>query len=91
MGAGVLQFSYADSTSSSAFLDYMLGNAKKYQVVNNERFELLHDESIENVELPLHDATIRVFPNDLLTNDSSNDINETYARYYQKNSVTLEK
>ena len=91
MGAGVLQFSYADSTSSSAFLDYMLGNAQKYQVVNNERFELLRDESLEDVELPLYDATIRVFPNDLLTNDSSNDINETYARYYQKNSVTLEK
>ena len=91
MGAGVLQLSYTDATSSSAFFDIVLGNANRYEYINNVRFELLNDETINNVVLPKQEAKVRVFCEDNISTDVNEDINKTYARYYLKDSVRTEE
>ena len=91
MGAGVLQLSYTDATSSSAFFDIVLGNANRYEYINNVKFELLNDETINNVVLPKQEAKVRVFCEDNISTDVNEDINKTYARYYMKDSVRTEE
>lgn len=91
MGSGVLQLSYTDATSTSAFFDFVLGNANKYKAINDERFELLNDDTTSDVVLPKQEAIVRVFPVEYLTSDPDNNINQAYARYYGKGSVVVDE
>ncbi|MEF9892037.1 MAG: hypothetical protein RR738_01710 [Anaerorhabdus sp.] len=87
MGSSILQFSYVDSTSSSALIDLLLGNAKAFKSINDERFELLLDESKKDISLPNYEKIVRVFYYDDFDKIPHQGKNEIYEKYFDKNSI----
>lgn len=91
LGSSVLQFSYADATSTSALLDILLGNAREFKRINEERFEILKDTSMTDVALPNYDKIVRVFFYDEFGCVPGVGKNDIYERYFNKNTVVATK
>lgn len=87
MGSSVLQFSYVDATSSSALIDILLGNARAVKVVNDERYELLLDETQKDVALPNYEKIVRVFFYDEFDEEAHSGKNSIYEKYFNKDSI----
>lgn len=91
MTSSILQFSYVDATSSSALIDILLGNAKSFKAVNDERFSLLLDETKKEIELPNYDKVVRVFFYDEFDEEPHQGKNSIYETYFEKDSIVASK
>ena len=82
--SAVLNMSYSDATSSSAFLDLLLGNAQHYKEYYDETFSILKSDD-STVEIEELKYKVRVFPD----NNNDDAILEAYMKYYDKDKIIV--
>ena len=83
------KFAESQYTSSSALWEVLHGEASTYYDTAAERWELLNDDSLQDVVLPRYSVKPWVLYFDDVTTDPADWRNADTSRYYQKNSVIL--
>ena len=76
-------------SATAAISDVFSGNAAMYLKENEERLEVLKDESVKDAVLKPHSGKPSMLVFDDITDDKEYWINRVMARYYEKESVAL--